>query len=190
MMTGHAGIFAGGDMVPSERTVTVAVGHGKKAARHIDAWLTDAIFAPPAKHELATFEKLNTWYYADAPKTVRPMLDMVRRRSTFDEVQGGLDENNALFEARRCLSCGNCFECDNCYGVCPDNAVVKLGPGNALPSSTTTIARAAACAPRSARAARSRWCRRRSDRLAPRDGRAARRARPFRRRLSCPSRLR
>ncbi len=39
MMTGHAGIFAGGDMVPSERTVTVAVGHGKKAARHIDAWL-------------------------------------------------------------------------------------------------------------------------------------------------------
>ena len=39
MMTGHPGLFAGGDMVPSERTVTVAVGHGKKAARHIDAWL-------------------------------------------------------------------------------------------------------------------------------------------------------
>ena len=30
---------------------------------------------------------------------------------------------------RRCMSCGNCFECDNCYGVCPDNAVIKLGPG-------------------------------------------------------------
>jgi len=45
-------------------------------------------------------------------------------------VQGGLSEDNALFEARRCLSCGNCFECDNCYGVCPDNAVIKLGPGN------------------------------------------------------------
>ena len=38
MMTGYPGIFAGGDMVPSERTVTVAVGHGKKAARNIDAW--------------------------------------------------------------------------------------------------------------------------------------------------------
>jgi 2-oxoacid:acceptor oxidoreductase delta subunit (pyruvate/2-ketoisovalerate family) len=62
--------YDGGDMVPSERTVTVAVGHGKKAAP------------------------------------------------------------NALYEARRCLSCGNCFECDNCYGVCPDNAVIKLGPGN------------------------------------------------------------
>ena len=39
MMTGADGVFAGGDMVPSERTVTVAVGHGKLAARNIDAWL-------------------------------------------------------------------------------------------------------------------------------------------------------
>jgi 2-oxoacid:acceptor oxidoreductase delta subunit (pyruvate/2-ketoisovalerate family) len=129
MMTGYAGIFAGGDMVPSERTVTVAVGHGKKAARHIDAWLRGTQYAPPEKHELASIDKLNDWYYADAPKTVRPMLEIARRQSTFEEVQGGLDETNALYEARRCLSCGNCFECDNCYGVCPDNAVIKLGPG-------------------------------------------------------------
>jgi NADPH-dependent glutamate synthase beta subunit-like oxidoreductase len=129
MMTGHAGIFAGGDMVPAERTVTVAVGHGKKAARHIDAWLRGAEYAAPPKHEPATFDKLNTWYYSDAPKTMRPLLDGVRRQSTFDEVVHGLDESNAQFEARRCLSCGNCFECDNCYGVCPDNAVIKLGPG-------------------------------------------------------------
>jgi NADPH-dependent glutamate synthase beta subunit-like oxidoreductase len=129
MMTGHPGIFAGGDMVPAERNVTVAIGHGKKAARHIDAWLANVTYTPSPKHEIASFERLNTWYYADAPKTVRPMLDIIRRQSTFEEVQGGLNESNALFEARRCLSCGNCFECDNCYGVCPDNAVIKLGPG-------------------------------------------------------------
>ncbi len=129
MMTGHAGIFAGGDMVPSERTVTVGIGHGKKAARHIDAWLSGTVHAPAPKHELATFDKMNPWYYSDAPKTVRPILELARRTSTFDEVVSGLDETNALFEARRCLSCGNCFECDNCYGVCPDNAVIKLGPG-------------------------------------------------------------
>jgi 2-oxoacid:acceptor oxidoreductase delta subunit (pyruvate/2-ketoisovalerate family) len=129
MMTGHPGIFAGGDMVPAQRNVTVAIGHGKKAARHIDAWLRGASPVAAPKHPPATFETLNPWYYADAPKTVRPVLDVIRRQSTFDEVQGGLDEGNALFEARRCLSCGNCFECDNCYGVCPDNAVVKLGPG-------------------------------------------------------------
>jgi 2-oxoacid:acceptor oxidoreductase delta subunit (pyruvate/2-ketoisovalerate family) len=129
MMTGHAGIFAGGDMVPAERTVTVAVGHGKKAARHIDAWLGGKAYAKPRNNEAATADKLNPWYYSDAPKSVRPVLDLMRRQSTFDEVVQGLDESNALYEARRCLSCGNCFECDNCYGVCPDNAVIKLGPG-------------------------------------------------------------
>ena len=129
MMTGFPGIFAGGDMVPSERTVTVAIGHGKKAARNIDAWLQGEAYRPAEKHELAEFNKLNTWYYADAPKSVQPLLDMARRQSSFDEVLGGLDASTALFEARRCLSCGNCFECDNCYGVCPDNAVIKLGPG-------------------------------------------------------------
>jgi 2-oxoacid:acceptor oxidoreductase delta subunit (pyruvate/2-ketoisovalerate family) len=129
MMTSHPGLFAGGDMVPAERTVTVAVGHGKKAARHIDGWLRGVTFEAPPKHAPATFERLNPWYYSDAPKTVQPVLGMVRRQSSFDEVQGGLDAHTALFEARRCLSCGNCFECDNCYGVCPDNAVQKLGPG-------------------------------------------------------------
>jgi len=129
MMTGFEGLFAGGDMVPSERTVTVAVGHGKKAARHIDAWLSGEGYEHPPRHDLADMDKLNTWYYADAPKAVQPELDVVRRQTGFDEIHRGLDETNALYEARRCLSCGNCFECDNCYGVCPDNAVNKLGPG-------------------------------------------------------------
>ena len=130
LMTGHAGIFAGGDMVPSERTVTVAVGHGKHAARTIDAWLRDHPFEHAPRPELATFDSLNTWYYTDAPKTVRPTLELARRVSTFDEVKQGLDHDTALFEARRCLSCGNCFGCDNCFGVCPDNAVRKLPRGS------------------------------------------------------------
>ena len=129
MMTGREGLFAGGDMVPAERTVTVAIGHGKKAARHIDAWLRGLRYDKPSKHELASFDKLNTWYYDDASRQVQEQLSGVRRQSGFEEVQRGLNEENALLEARRCLSCGNCFECDNCYGICPDNAVIKLGPG-------------------------------------------------------------
>ncbi len=129
MMTSYPGIFAGGDMVPAERTVTVAAGHGKKAALNIDVWLRGQVRVQPEKHEIAGYDRLNTWYYAEAPKTVQPMLDIIRRQSGFEEVQGGLDEGTALFEARRCLSCGNCFECDNCYGVCPDNAVIKREPG-------------------------------------------------------------
>jgi NADPH-dependent glutamate synthase beta subunit-like oxidoreductase len=126
MMTGHPGIFAGGDMVPAERTVTVGVGHGKRAARNIDGWLRGQAYAPAPRHELASFEMLNTWYYADAPRAHRRRLEAARRSSTFEEIVHGLDPSTALFEARRCLSCGNCFSCDNCYGVCPDNAVLKL----------------------------------------------------------------
>jgi 2-oxoacid:acceptor oxidoreductase delta subunit (pyruvate/2-ketoisovalerate family) len=129
LMTGHQGIFAGGDMVPAERTVTVAIGHGKKAARNIDAWLRGIRLEPAPRPALAGYGELNPWYYADAPATVRPRLAAARRTGTFDEVTGGLDESTALFEARRCMSCGNCFGCDNCYGACPDNAVIKTGPG-------------------------------------------------------------
>lgn len=127
--TGVPGIYAGGDMVPGDRNVTAAIGHGKRAARAIDAFLKGEVYKTPEPAAPATYARLNTWYYSDAPKTVRPQLDLIRRQTTFDEVVEGLTEENALFEARRCMSCGNCFECDNCYGVCPDNAVIKLGPG-------------------------------------------------------------
>ena len=129
MMTGLQGVFAGGDMVPSERTVTVAIGHGKKAARYIDAYLRGGHYTAPEKHPVATLGRMNTWYYADAPKQVRQRIEGARRSSTFDEVVQGLDEESAVFEARRCMSCGNCFGCDNCFGVCPDNAITKLKPG-------------------------------------------------------------
>jgi 2-oxoacid:acceptor oxidoreductase delta subunit (pyruvate/2-ketoisovalerate family) len=126
MMTARPGIFAGGDIVAGARTLTDAIGHGKRAARAMDAWMAGHTLERPARHALATPEHLNTWYYADAPHAVRPRLDAARRTSTFDEVVGGLDESTALFEARRCMSCGNCFQCDNCFGVCPDNAVMKV----------------------------------------------------------------
>jgi NADPH-dependent glutamate synthase beta subunit-like oxidoreductase len=129
MMTGRAGVFAGGDMVPAERTVTTGVGHGKKAARNIDAWLRKTHFEKTEAPRIVQYEDLNPWYYSDAPHAVRPRLEGARRASTFDEVVQGLDESTALYEARRCMSCGNCFECDNCFGVCPDNAVIKLGVG-------------------------------------------------------------
>ena len=129
MMTGRAGIFAGGDMVPAERTVTTGVGHGKKAARNIDAWLRKEKFEKDPIPKVVEYSDLNPWYYSDAPKKVRPKLDAARRAESFAEVVQGLDEATALFEARRCLSCGNCFGCDNCFGVCPDNAVIKLADG-------------------------------------------------------------
>ena len=132
MMTGRPGVFAGGDMVPSEKNVTVAIGHGKKAARYIDGWLRGGTYTPPEKHGDADISRMETWYYSDAPQKVREKLEGARRSSTFDEVVMGLDEDSALFEARRCMSCGTCFGCANCFGVCPDNAITKIKPGEYL----------------------------------------------------------
>ncbi|HET6967247.1 MAG TPA: NAD(P)-binding protein [Ornithinibacter sp.] len=129
LMTGAPGIFAGGDAVPSQRTVTVGVGHGKRAARAIDAWLRGGHYAQPPKHEMATFAKLNLWYFGAHDRREEVGLDPQTRVQTFDEVLTGLSPAEAAFEAGRCLSCGNCFECDGCLGACPEDAVVKLGVG-------------------------------------------------------------
>jgi NADPH-dependent glutamate synthase beta subunit-like oxidoreductase len=132
MMTGCPGVFAGGDMVPALRTVTVGVGHGKKAARNIDAWLRgDGAKAPsPAKHDLVAFGQLNLWYFGDAAQRQQPEEAPEQRTADFSEVVGGLSEREAVYEAQRCLSCGNCCECDGCLGACPEDAVIKLGPGH------------------------------------------------------------
>jgi len=129
MMTGAEGVFAGGDMVPSERTVTIAVGHGKKAARHIDAWLLGGRYEPAPKHQVVDFEKLHLWYFTDAQQRSQEHVEQRLRERGFEEVVMGLSEKEALYEARRCLSCGNCFECDGCFGSCPERAVIKLGKG-------------------------------------------------------------
>jgi len=130
MMTGSPGLFAGGDMVPSERTVTVGVGHGKKAARHIDAYLREAPANASAKHPLATFDALNLWYFGDNARRQQPERPTEERVADFDEIVGGLTAEQALYESGRCLSCGNCFECDGCLGACPEDAVIKLGVGH------------------------------------------------------------
>jgi NADPH-dependent glutamate synthase beta subunit-like oxidoreductase len=130
MMTGHPGIFAGGDMVPSERSVTIAVGHGKQAARHIDAYLGGRTYERPPRHALVGHEKVQLWYRTAAPQVEQQQLPIAERQGSFDEIMQNLPEADAMFEAKRCLSCGNCFECDGCYGACPEGAIIKLGPGN------------------------------------------------------------
>ncbi len=129
LMTGHAGIFAGGDMVAEERSVTVATGHGKRAAHHIDAYLRGR--PPPAapKHPLASFAGLHLPIYTDAERREQPQLPPAQRAGEFTEVIAGLPETQACYEAQRCFSCGNCFECDQCYAACPEKAIEKLGPG-------------------------------------------------------------
>ena len=130
LMTGHPGIFAGGDMVPGERSVTVAVGHGKLAARNIDGWLRGTEYVEPAKAPLVSFAMLRPPVFSEVDPTAQKTLALAQRVSGFDEIVAGLSESEARHEAQRCLSCGNCFECDNCFAACPEQAISRLGRGH------------------------------------------------------------
>ena len=145
MMTGAKGIFAGGDMVPGERSVTIAVGHGKKAARYINAFLRGYPYEPKKKHPIVGFESLNVWYRTDAPKQEQPHVPLEEASKDFTEIVKGLNESEAKYEASRCYSCGNCFECDGCYGACPEGAIIKLGPGKRYHFNYTLCTGCAVC---------------------------------------------
>jgi NADPH-dependent glutamate synthase beta subunit-like oxidoreductase len=128
LMTGHPGIFAGGDVVAGTHTVTNATGQGKKVARHMDAWLKGQTYQVPVKNRVVTFADLHLPIYSDALAAIQAESPPAMR-ADFSEVAGGLSAAEARHEAKRCLSCGNCYECDICYAACPEDAIVKLGPG-------------------------------------------------------------
>ncbi len=129
LMTGAEGIFAGGDMVPGEQSVTISVGHGKRAARNIDAWLSGQSYKEPDKAPLVTHDMLHLPVYSDADPSQQEQLRAEKRLTGFEEVVAGLSEKEARYEAQRCYSCGDCYECDNCFAACPEQAISKLGPG-------------------------------------------------------------
>ena len=145
LMTGHPGIFAGGDMVPGDRTVTIATGHGKKAAKHIDAWLRATEWSKPQSNPVVTMDLLQVWYktFADTRQQDHLMPELAVKG--FDEIVQGYTPEQAQYEAQRCLSCGNCFECDGCFGACPEGAIIKLGKGKRYKFDYTLCTGCAVC---------------------------------------------
>ena len=136
-MTGCNGVFAGGDMIPGERSMAVAVGVGKRAAYYIDAYLRDTIFtrnsgnSDPALFErlhissdLSSFNKLNI-SEERSEQGLEKSLDSVERVRSFDEVLQNLSQAEILREINRCFSCGNCFGCGKCYNTCPVDGVIE-----------------------------------------------------------------
>ncbi len=130
MMSAEPGVFGAGDLVPGQRSVTDATGQGKLAARHIHAWLNKTIYTAPVKNPGVTFSMLKLLIYSDAEAGKQQELAAVTRTDSFDEVLAGLSQHEALYEAQRCLSCGNCFNCDNCLAACPETAIRKNATGN------------------------------------------------------------
>ncbi|PJE78662.1 NAD-dependent dihydropyrimidine dehydrogenase subunit PreT [invertebrate metagenome] len=129
MQTTVAGIFAGGDMVQGDKNATTALGHGRRAAKKINAWLTDTQWNDNQGSDVL-LKELNLWYRPDTEQQKESMRDPFERMRDFHEVVSTLSEEEIRREAGRCFSCGQCYECDGCYAACPEKAITRLGNGN------------------------------------------------------------
>ncbi|MBE0446945.1 MAG: FAD-dependent oxidoreductase [Actinobacteria bacterium] len=127
--TSEVGVFAGGDVTNKLGTVTEAIGLGRKAAQAIDCYIEGVDvpkeYPPPViKH---TNMAIN--YYTASACAEKSHVAVKDRVSNFNEVVSTLADEQAIEEAKRCLSCGMCFDCGNCYNFCSYNAVIKLPKG-------------------------------------------------------------
>ena len=110
---------------------TVAMGQGRQAASsHRQVAGRDEPPSPKPVRKVAEFDLPQHLVLHRCPSHAPAASSRLRDgESTFDEVVQGLDAGGPLcWEARRCMSCGSCFSCDNSSTVCPDNAVIKVGP--------------------------------------------------------------
>ncbi len=140
-------VFAGGDIVDQPRTVSHAIGAGKRAAMAIDAsfrgknvaevlraarWgekgsLSMARYlaggADGTAPTVVKFSDLNPAYFQRRRRKPKEKLPASERASDFREINAGLSPDAALEEAKRCFNCGVCNLCDNCFIFCPDMAI-------------------------------------------------------------------
>jgi len=145
--TSLKGVFAGGDIIDQPRTVSYAIGSGKKAALAIDATLQGKNVVEALRsarwgekgslslvryqkggvdgvaQEVVKFSELNPAYFKPEARKPREKLSGPQRTAGFPEVNPGLSPASALFEAKRCFNCGVCNLCHNCFFFCPDLAV-------------------------------------------------------------------
>jgi Pyruvate/2-oxoacid:ferredoxin oxidoreductase delta subunit len=73
--------------------------------------------------KIASSEFMNLAYERSTPGMKQVKLSPEHRVKNFEEVHQGMTLEDALEEARRCLSCGVCRMCGNCYLFCPDSCV-------------------------------------------------------------------
>jgi len=112
-MTGAEGIFAGGDMLFGKNpSAAIAIGHGKKAANFINAFLLHQPYETAKKLPISNYQNLHMWNVTKTEQQTQKKITPDAAAKSFEEVNTGLSEKQARLEAQRCLSCNHCIESD------------------------------------------------------------------------------
>jgi NADPH-dependent glutamate synthase beta subunit-like oxidoreductase/coenzyme F420-reducing hydrogenase delta subunit/ferredoxin len=129
--TSTAGVFAGGDVVSGAASVVEAIAAGHRAAQSVICYLRDLPLAGETGGESHGSDevKVASSLPDRAARTKCSRLDTERRKVSFDEVDKGFSEQQAMAEAARCIRCGPCRECVECVGVCDSRQVIITPSG-------------------------------------------------------------
>ncbi len=124
METSMPGVFAAGDAVSGPATVIEAIGGGKRAAEAIDRYF-NKIPQPivpkiPVRYNWETPDEMTSTRKMTLKRPEMPMLNVDRRRITFQQAELGYDEESVRKEAARCLRCDICRRCGKCMDICRD----------------------------------------------------------------------
>ncbi len=119
-------VFAAGDLVPGDLSVTGAIAQGMRAAWGIDSSLRGDEVAsqrmpPPEVTGEAPAGRPGVILRDAKGRCFPPELDHSARKDNFDEVAGVFSEAQARAEAERCMICGQCGNCRACLDLfgCP-----------------------------------------------------------------------
>ena len=113
--TSLTGVFAAGDTTNDGASIAIkAIAEANEAAKFIDAYL-DGIEIPYKKPVISEKEITEDMFteYEKYPRIKMPQRAPEDRRNDFTEINLGFTEDEAVAEAKRCLSCG-CHDYGNC----------------------------------------------------------------------------
>jgi len=121
---GKENVFGGGDALKVD-LITTAVGHGRKAADSIDAYLKDLdLPEEPYRSVIKVKEQdLNYFFHSNQAKRNHHVAKKIV--GNHDQVLEALTKEQAEEESSRCMSCGLCFDCNQCAAFCPQDAISR-----------------------------------------------------------------
>ena len=121
---GKENVFGGGDALKID-LITTAVGHGRKAADSIDAFLQGENMPEAPYREVINVKKQDLNYFFHSNQTRRRHQVAENIVGNHNEVLEALTKEQAIEESKRCMSCGLCFDCKQCSSFCPQEAISR-----------------------------------------------------------------